>query len=292
MPTVCKSDITASDFNQAYQRLKYLQHLSEYRIHQRNLIRQLADSLSGKKDQLACVKKEKTQLLTVQQKEKNNLDKEKKEQIAMVNSLASKEKKLKADLKDKQKLEAKLNKLIENAIRKEIEAAQLAAKKKSQSTLTASVDKRKPKIETKPYQTADGSSADARVYSVARGNSEFVMTIVDLTEKQTDEKTVLDHAIKTLAQDGEVKLDITHRISAVYGRQLSIASNDGTHSSVAVFYYKKRLYQIAGIAHPGENATADAIRFQQSLIFTNNAANRTPLEPVFQVFGRVFGTNN
>jgi len=149
-----------------------------------------------------------------------------------------------------------------------------------------------PKIETKPYQTADGSSADARVYSVARGNSEFVMTIVDLTEKQTDEKSVLDHAIKTLAQDGEVKLDITHRISAVYGRQLSIASNDGTHSSVAVFYYKKRLYQIAGIAHPGENATADAIRFQQSLIFTNNAANRTPLEPVFQVFGRVFGTNN
>ena len=149
-----------------------------------------------------------------------------------------------------------------------------------------------PKIETKPYQTSDGSMADARVYSVARDNSEFVMTVVDLSEKQTDEKTVIDHAIKTLAQDGEVKLDITHRISAVYGRQLSIAGRDGTHSSVALFYYQKRLYQIAGIAHPGEDATADAIRFQQSLIFTNRAANRTPLEPVFQVFGRVFGTNN
>jgi hypothetical protein len=149
-----------------------------------------------------------------------------------------------------------------------------------------------PKIETKPYQTADGSPADARIYSVARGNSEFVMTVVELSDKKTDEKTVIDHAIKSLAGDGEVKLDITHRISAVYGRQLSIAGRDGTHSSVAVFYYQKRLYQIAGIAHPGENATADAIRFQQSLIFTNNAANRTPLEPVFQVFGRVFGTNN
>ena len=149
-----------------------------------------------------------------------------------------------------------------------------------------------PKIETQPYQTADGSMADARVYSVARGNSEFVMTVVDLADKKSDEKTVIDHAIKTLSQDGEVKLDIGHRISAVYGRQLSIAGNDGTHSSVALFYYQKRLYQIAGIAHPGENATADAIRFQQSLIFTNNAANRTPLEPVFQVFGRVFGTIN
>ena len=149
-----------------------------------------------------------------------------------------------------------------------------------------------PKVETKPYQTADGSSAHARVYSVTHGNSEFLMTVVDFSDRKTDEKTVIDYAIKTLAQDGEVKLDITHRINTVYGRQLSITGNDGTHASVALFYYQKRLYQIEGIAHPGENATADAIRFQQSLIFTNNAGNRTPLEPVFQAFGRVFGTNN
>jgi septal ring factor EnvC (AmiA/AmiB activator) len=143
---------SASDFNQAYQRLKYLQQLSAYRVHQRNLIRELTDSLRGKKTQLADVRNEKSQLLTVQQKEKKNLDKEKNQQIAVVNSLSSKEKKLKSDLKDKQKLEAKLNKLIENAIRKEIEAAQLAAKKKAQSTMTASVDKKKsPKLESKPY---------------------------------------------------------------------------------------------------------------------------------------------
>jgi septal ring factor EnvC (AmiA/AmiB activator) len=142
---------SASDFNQAYQRLKYLQQLSSYRVHQRNLIRELADSLRGKKDNLAGVRTEKSQLLTVQQKEKKNLDKEKNEQIAMVNTLSGKEKKLKADLKDKQKLEAKLNKLIENAIRKEIESAQLAAKKKAQSTMTASVNKKKTKVESKPY---------------------------------------------------------------------------------------------------------------------------------------------
>ena len=142
---------SASDFNQAYQRLKYLQQLSAYRIHQRNLIRQLADSLSEKRGKLAGVKKDKTELLTVQQKEKNNLSKEKKEQITVVNNLASKEKKLKKDLKDKQKLEAKLNRMIENAIRKEIEAAQLAAKKKAQSTMTASANTKKTKVESKPY---------------------------------------------------------------------------------------------------------------------------------------------
>ena len=69
----------------------------------------------------------------------------------MVNTLASKEKKLKSDLKEKQKLEARLNKMIENAIRKEIEAAQLAARKRAASTLTASANIKKPKVETTPY---------------------------------------------------------------------------------------------------------------------------------------------
>jgi hypothetical protein len=148
-----------------------------------------------------------------------------------------------------------------------------------------------PTVETKPYQTAEGASAESRVYSVARANGVFTMTVVDLSGVQTDEKTVIDHAIKTLSQAGEIKLDIPHRISRVYGRQLSIAGRDGSHASIALFYHQKRLYQIQGLALPsGEDATAEAIRFQQSLIFTTNAANRTLLEPVFQLVGRVFSS--
>jgi hypothetical protein len=146
-----------------------------------------------------------------------------------------------------------------------------------------------PKVETKSYQTADGTSAEAQVYTVTQPNAVFSMTVVDLSGVQTDEKAVIDHAIRTLSQDGEIKLDIPHRISRVYGRQLSIAGRDGSHASIALFYHQKRLYQIQGLALPsGEDGTADAIRFQQSLIFTTNAANRTLLEPVFQVFGRAF----
>jgi septal ring factor EnvC (AmiA/AmiB activator) len=130
--------------------LKYLQQLSAYRIHQRNLIMQLADSLSGKKDQLAGVRKDKSRLLTLQQKEKNTLTKEKKEQMNLVTTLASKEKKLKSDLREKQKQEARLSKLIENAIRKEIEAAQAAAKKRAAAGTTASVNK-KSRVEAAPY---------------------------------------------------------------------------------------------------------------------------------------------
>jgi len=145
-----------------------------------------------------------------------------------------------------------------------------------------------PKVETKVYQTADGGTAQA----VARDNSIFTMTVVDLSNVKTDEMTVIDHAIKMLAQGGEVKLDIPHRISRVYGRQLSIVGPDGRHSSIALFYNEQRLYQIEGVALPtGADATDEAIRFQQSLIFTNGTANRSRLEPIFQIVGRLFGAD-
>jgi hypothetical protein len=128
-----------------------------------------------------------------------------------------------------------------------------------------------PKIETTTYQAADGRPVAARVYSVTQDNGVFKMTIADLVSAAMEESVVIGHAVKTLSQGGEIKLDIAHRISRVYGRQLSIVGADGSRSSVAVFYYKQRLYQIEGKALPtGADATADAIRFQQSLVFTED----------------------
>ena len=125
-----------------------------------------------------------------------------------------------------------------------------------------------PKVETTTYQLADGRAAPARVYTAAQDGGVFKMTIVDLTHAGLEESAVIDHAVKTLSQGGEIKLDIPHRISRVFGRQLSIQAADGSHSSVAVFYYKQRLYQIEG--RTSGKATADAIRFQQSLVFTDS----------------------
>jgi hypothetical protein len=127
-----------------------------------------------------------------------------------------------------------------------------------------------PRIETTVYQAADGRSLPARVYSVTQQNSAFAMTVVDLSNSALEENAVIDHAIKTLSRGGEIKLDIPHRISRVFGRQLSIQAADGSRSSIAVFYYKHRLYQIEGKALATGSTTADAIRFQQSLVFTDS----------------------
>ena len=132
-----------------------------------------------------------------------------------------------------------------------------------------------PKVETTTYQAADGRPVDARIYSVSQDGGVFRMTVADLPDPAMQESAVLDHAVRTLSQGSEIKIDIPHRISRVYGRQLSIAASDGGYSSVAVFYHKQRLYQIEGTALPGAaNATSDAIRFQQSLAFTDDSTNR------------------
>jgi septal ring factor EnvC (AmiA/AmiB activator) len=145
---------SAKDFNQAYKRLKYLQQLSAYRLRQRDLIRQTQDSLSARKRELQGVRLDKTHLLTSQEKEKKNLDQEKKEQVTVLNNITSREKKLRAELQEKQKQEEKLNHAIEEIIRKQIEAAKLAARKKTASKLTANASKK-----TEPITSASALTA-------------------------------------------------------------------------------------------------------------------------------------
>lgn len=150
---------SADDFNQAWKRMKYLRLLSDYRVQQRNLIMQVQDSLSGKQRTLQVVKQDKSSLLTVQERQKQMLDKEKKEQVKTLNSLTSKEKKYRQDLRAKQKQEQLLATKIENIIRKEIELAQEAARKKSNSTATASTSKKK--IESVSSSTILASTPEA-----------------------------------------------------------------------------------------------------------------------------------
>jgi hypothetical protein len=133
-----------------------------------------------------------------------------------------------------------------------------------------------PKVETTTFQAADGHTVPAKVLSVAQDNGVFKMTTADLSDGGLEESAVIDHAIAALSQGGEIKVDIPARVSRVFGRQLSIQGADGSRSSVALFDYNGRLYQIEGKSLPNGNSTADAIRFQQSLIFTDNGTNGTP----------------
>jgi septal ring factor EnvC (AmiA/AmiB activator) len=126
--------LSASDFNQAYKRMRYLRHLGEYRIRQQQLIVQLQDSLGGKRRTLQDSRTEKSGLLTSQQKEKGKLDAEQKQKVRIIDDLGKQEKKLRADLKKKQRDEEKLARRIEDIIRKEIEAARKKAEEQARKS--------------------------------------------------------------------------------------------------------------------------------------------------------------
>lgn len=129
---------SSEGFNQAFKRIKYLRLLSDYRLRQRDLIIELQDSLNGKKNKLQGVRIDKKGLLVSQEKQRKQLDVEKKEQVVVLNKISTKEKKLRADLKEKQRKQQQLSAKIEDIIKKEIEAARVSAKKKNASTMTAS----------------------------------------------------------------------------------------------------------------------------------------------------------
>src|SRR5262249_59865958 len=65
-----------------------------------------------------------------------------------------------------------------------------------------------PRIEIATYQGSDGSAFQARVYSVALDGSLFKMTVVELPETHTNGDALVSHAVKTLTDGNQIKLDI------------------------------------------------------------------------------------
>jgi hypothetical protein len=131
-----------------------------------------------------------------------------------------------------------------------------------------------PRVQTTTYRLADGRSVEAHVYSARQNDSVFTVTVAELGNSGLNESAVIDHAIKMLSEGGQVKINIPHRVYQVYGRQLSITGTDGSHSTVALFDFNGRLYQVEGKTLPGGNPL-DMLRFQQSLVFTGGGSNRS-----------------
>lgn len=140
----------SQDFNQAYKRLKYLQQFSESRKKQAEEIERTQKEIQQKIAELNNNKKEQALLLTDQQKEKTDLDKEKSVKSKALNDLSKQEKQYKQELTKKQQEDARLAKAIQAAIRREIEAekkreeARLAAARKASGAKETPAESAKP----------------------------------------------------------------------------------------------------------------------------------------------------
>jgi septal ring factor EnvC (AmiA/AmiB activator) len=117
----------AQNFNQAYKRLKYLQQFSEYRQKQARYIEDAQHRLEDKMLELEDNKKVKNTLLVDEQKEKVTLGKEKNQKESIAKQLSVKEGSLKKQIAQKQTQAKKLDRMIQDIIKREIEAARKKA---------------------------------------------------------------------------------------------------------------------------------------------------------------------
>lgn len=127
--------LAAGDFNQAYQRLKYMQQYSEFRKKQAVEIINTQTALIARLQELKGQREEKNILLGNEVTEKKMLSSEKSEQEQVLTELQKKEKQLKKELQKKKEdaiqLQLAIKRLIESEIkRKAAEAARVAKAKK------------------------------------------------------------------------------------------------------------------------------------------------------------------
>jgi hypothetical protein len=76
-----------------------------------------------------------------------------------------------------------------------------------------------PQIKTTTYHVADDRSVEAHVYSVGQDGAVLKVTVAELADTGLEESDVIDHAIKTLSEGSEVKVNIPHRVNRVFGRK-------------------------------------------------------------------------
>jgi murein hydrolase activator len=151
---------SAESFDQLIMRLRYMEQYADTRKLQAELITQVQEELTGQIKNIESQRAEKNKLLDDGVTENKNLADLKRKQNVMVKSLEKEEKNLKKDLESTKEAIAKLDKLIENIIREEIEReAALAAASSNSSTkastiaLSASFEDNRNKL---PWPVATG----------------------------------------------------------------------------------------------------------------------------------------
>ncbi|MCD6396294.1 MAG: peptidoglycan DD-metalloendopeptidase family protein, partial [Spirochaetaceae bacterium] len=110
--------LAATDFNQAFKRIKYLQQYSKYRREQAAKIQKKTAEINLKKEKLKNEKEEKDKLIIRNRKSVIALNNDKSKQVQIVQSLQSREKQIKRQIARKKAAYKKIESAIRNILAK------------------------------------------------------------------------------------------------------------------------------------------------------------------------------
>lgn len=147
---------SSATFYEMIMRMRYMDQYGKTRKLQNELIVKVQAELAGQVQQIESQRREKNKLLDDGVRENKNLADLKGKQNKMVKALEKEEKKLKRDLEHTREAIAKLDKLIENVIKEEIEREALAAAAAGSTkniSLSSSFEENKNKL---PWPVSSG----------------------------------------------------------------------------------------------------------------------------------------
>jgi len=125
---------SSGNFNQLYMRLKYLKQYSDSRKQQAEQIEKLSTELLVQRELLDQKKKDKITVLSEEQKERAELERLRKGQQGVVNTLSRKEKDIQRQITATKKQQEQLNRMIKQVIEDEIRRAEVESKKANTTT--------------------------------------------------------------------------------------------------------------------------------------------------------------
>ena len=174
---------SSQNFNQAYKRLKYLQHYTEYRKRQVQAILNTQLLLGNKKLELERQKSSKLGLKEKQEYEKSHLTAEKSEKDNTIKKLTRQEKNLLRRLKEKEAALGKLQRAIEALVAEEIrkaneekarKASELA--KAGRSSPDASSSNAERKADSPGKNTASNPAVNYKTNSMSASAEEVALS--------------------------------------------------------------------------------------------------------------------
>ena len=118
---------SAEDLNQMYRRLRYVTQYADYQRLQGNQLKQKHAEVETKRKQLLATREEKTLLLAQREEERSQIETKEKQQRALVNQLQKRQRNLQAELKKQRQQSQRLNAQIDKLIEQEIAAAKRRA---------------------------------------------------------------------------------------------------------------------------------------------------------------------
>jgi septal ring factor EnvC (AmiA/AmiB activator) len=192
---------SSSTFNQLFQRLKYLEQYSEARKVQAQQIEIVANELENQLSLVENKRLEQKKLLDEQIAENRKLKNLKNRQNSIVAELSKKEKQIREEVAERKKSIERLDKLIADIIKKELEKAKnvSSAEKADDAEMTVSFEQNKSKLPW-PVSTGFISTKFGRHPHPVFQNIMIDYTGIEIqTNKNQDVACVFDGEVKMMA---------------------------------------------------------------------------------------------